>query len=333
LEQVLSSSASPKTKSSAHLWLGYLLLSEDEADMGESHFLEALQLNPKDPAATFNLGRAYLRQEKYQQALEYFQLAELELPSFWLIHIYSGWAKSSLKVNEEASKAFKLAVSESKDRWATYFYQAIFYFKNRELELARETLMKMLGRDPQYEKLSPIPLGFFQERSNYDEYLNAFDQILEKAPTEERLVGKLYLNYLNNPLSPSDDWRKMDALANRTHNILARLLSIKMMLSHSVQSGDLKTSLSKLPTNLDYFGPYAYVIRGQARERLNQLPEAQLDYKKALALDPDCASAMWYQFNLYRTLHRSEEAKSTLDNLVSSHPNYIPALEELSNIE
>lgn len=333
LEQVLNSSAVPKTKSEAHLWLGYLLLSEDESDMGESHFLEALQLNPRDASARFNLGRAYLKQEKYQQALEYFQLAELELPNFWLIHVYKGWAKFSLKFPQDASKAFKLAVSESKDRWASYFYQAIFYFRTQELELARDTLIKMLGRDPQYEALSPIPFGFFQERSSYDEYQNAFDQILEKAPEEERLMGKLYLTYLNNPLSRGEDWRKMDALANRSHNILIRLLSIKMMLPHVVDMGYLKSSLSKLPSNLDYFGPYAYVIRGQARERLSQLPEAQLDYRKALALDPDCASAMWFQFDLYRKLHRAEEAKNTLESLLSTHPNYIPALEEMANIE
>ncbi len=331
LEQVLNSSQSAPLKAEAHLWLGYLLLSEDELDMGESHFLEALELNPKDAAARFNLGRAYLKQEKSKEALDYFQLAELEMPNLWLVHIYKGWAKHSLQLNHEASLSFKTAINDSKDRWLNYIYQSIFFLKTKEYDAARESLLKMLGRDPDYERLSPVPIGFFQNRTNYDEYLNAYNEVMAKAPEDERMMGKIYINYLANPLSHSEDWRKMDALANRTNNILPRILSIKMMLRHSVDLGYLKMLISKLPPNLDFFGPYSYVLRGLAREKLNQLPEALLDYKKALALDPDCAAALWYQYDLFRKLHRVQEAKETLKNLLATHPLYIPALEQSSN--
>lgn len=333
LEQLLQSSTDSLTKSEAHLWLGYLLLSEDEGDLGESHFLEALQLNPKDVQARFNLGRTYLKQEKYQQALDYLQLAELALPSSWLVQIWKGWAKHSLGLNEEARKAFHDALNNSKDRWVIYIYQSIFYLKTKDIEAARETLLKMLGRDPDYERFNPLPIGFYQNRSHYEEYLVAFNQVMEKANEEEKLMGKLYLNYLANPLSRTEDWKKMDALANHSHNILPRILSLKMMLPHAVDSAYLKSSLSKLPPNLDYFGPYAYVLRGLAREKLNQLPEAQLDYKRALALDSNCASAMWYQYDLFRKAHRAQEAKEVLKNILLAHPNYIPALEQYSNIE
>jgi tetratricopeptide (TPR) repeat protein len=104
-----------------------------------------------------------------------------------------------------------------------------------------------------------------------------------------------------------------------------------MMLPHAVDSGYLKAVINKLPPNLDFFGPYAYVLRGQAREKLNQISEAQLDYQKALGLDPQCAVAMWYQYDLFRKLHRGPEARETLKNLITAHPNYIPALEQSAN--
>jgi tetratricopeptide (TPR) repeat protein len=331
LEQIIANPENTPEKAEAHLWLGYLLLSEDEGDMGESHFLETLQLNPKDPMARFNLGRAYLKQDKYQQALDYLQLAELELPSFWLIQVHKGWAKHSIGLNTDASLAFKSAVNEAKDRWVNYIYQSIFYLKIKDTEAARETLFKMLGRDPDFEKLSPLPLGFYQSRSNYEEYLSAFSQVMEKAPEEEKNIGKIYLTYLGNPLSRGEDWRKMDAIANHSDNLLPRILSLKMMLPHAVDSGYLKAVINKLPPNLDFFGPYAYVLRGQAREKLNQISEAQLDYQKALGLDPQCAVAMWYQYDLFRKLHRGPEARETLKNLITAHPNYIPALEQSAN--
>ncbi|MSP19692.1 MAG: tetratricopeptide repeat protein [Bdellovibrionales bacterium] len=328
LDQTLLSKGSPQLKAEAHLWLGYLLISEDdEGDMGESHFLEALQLDPKDPTARFNLGRAYLKQKKYQQALDYLQLAELELPNFWLIQVHKGWAKLALGLTADASQSFKAAVDDSRDRWVSYIYQSIFYLKNKEPEAAKDSVLKMLSRDPDFEKLSPIPLGFFQSKTNYDEYLVAYSQVMEKASDEDKLIGRIYITYLANPLSRAEDWRKMDALANRSGNILPRILSLKMLLPHAIDAGYLKNIISRLPPNLDYFGPYPYVLRAQAREKLNQISEAQTDYQKALAIDPQSAVALWYQYELFKKLHRGSEAIETLKKLLYTHPNYIPALE------
>jgi tetratricopeptide (TPR) repeat protein len=68
LDRVLTSSVGNSLKAKAHLWYGYSLLASEEDDLGESHFLEALQLSPNDPAARFNLGRTYIKQQKYAQA-------------------------------------------------------------------------------------------------------------------------------------------------------------------------------------------------------------------------------------------------------------------------
>jgi tetratricopeptide (TPR) repeat protein len=109
LDQVLDSDAPAFLKSRAHLWLGYLALSSDKLDQAEGNFLEALQLSPKDPAARFNLGRTYLKQEKYALALDYLQLAELEARDLWLIHIYKGRAKFALDQRNEAESSFRVS--------------------------------------------------------------------------------------------------------------------------------------------------------------------------------------------------------------------------------
>jgi tetratricopeptide (TPR) repeat protein len=191
LEQVLRVPQTPELKSRAHHWLGYLLLSQDEGDMGEGHFLEALQLNPKDAAARFNLGRAYLKQEKFSQALDYLQLAELEMPNLWLIHIYKGWARMALGNKEEAKSSFKTAIQASKDRWMTYIYYSIFLLRFEEYDEAKATLKQMLTYDPNYELNSPPPMEYFQSKVNYNDYLTAYNKVMEKGTSDEREMGQL----------------------------------------------------------------------------------------------------------------------------------------------
>ncbi|NBX68372.1 MAG: hypothetical protein EBR01_05340 [Proteobacteria bacterium] len=337
LEQALAApNSNSYVKSQAHLWLGYLLLSQNEGDRGESHFLEALQLDPKDAAARFNLGRAYFKQKRFQQALDYLQLAELEQPDLWLIQVHKGWAKVALGLTSDASLTFKSAINLSKDRWVNYIYQAVFFTNEKvnNFEAAKQTMIAMLGRDPDYEKLSPIPFGYFQSSSiNHKEYLEAYNVAMQTGTEEEKLIGKIYINYLASPMTRAEDWKKMDALANRSNNLLPRVLSLKMMLPNISDPVYLKTVLSKLPPNLDYFGPVAYVSRGQAREMLGNIAEAQLDYQKALTLDPTCATALWRQYELYKKLHRGPEARETLKSLLIAHPDFMPALAQSAELE
>lgn len=325
LELILNAStATPQLKSRAHHWLGYLLLSQDEGDMGESHFLEALQLNPKDAAARFNLGRAYLKQEKYSQALDYLQLAELEMPDLWLVHIYKGRAKVALGNMEEAKSAFKTAIQVSPDRWITYIYFALYLVGVRDYEEARTTLRKMLTRDPQYEFHAPAPLGFYQERVNYSEYLNAYSHVMEKGTAEEKELGRLYINYLMNG-AQEEDFRRFELLAEKGP-LLTKVIALKILLDRKISATELKTAIARLPTNLAAFGPYGYVLRGDAKVRLGSYDDAQEDFLQALKLDPKSAIAHWAYAGLLERQGRKDDARSEIRSLLTYHPSYVPAL-------
>ena len=59
--------------------LALLLMVEGERKKAESHFLEALRLNPNNPLAHFNLGWALEQKADYPSALqEYRRAAELD---------------------------------------------------------------------------------------------------------------------------------------------------------------------------------------------------------------------------------------------------------------
>ncbi len=328
LEQVVSSAASQYLKSRAHHWLGYLLLSEGEADMGESHFLEALQLNPKDPAARFNLGRAYLKQKKYSQALDYLNLAELEVPDLWLVHIYKGRAKAAMGNIEEARMAFKKAVESSPDRWITYLYYAVFLNNIRENDTAQVIMKKMLTRDPQYESYSPPPWGFYDERVPYSEYLDTFEDIMSHAISEDREMGKLYVNYLMG--SSGNESKRIEALAEKG-NLMAKVLALKIALDRDASVDVIKTATNRLPAALKEFGYFAYVLRGDARTRMGQFAEALQDIQAAMTLEPQSAVARWAYVTLLNRTGKETEAQNETKSLLTYHPTYIPAIVSTHN--
>lgn len=325
LESVLASHPAPQLKSKAHLWLGYLDLMEGEEGFGEDHFLEVLQVNTKDVAAQFNLGRAYLMQENYLKALDYLQLAELEMPDFFLIHIYKGRAKTQLNLKEEARASFQNAIHYSEDRWLSYIYYAFFQFKNHEFTEARATLKKMMTRDPSFEIYSPVPYGFYQEPVNYAEYSELFAQIMEKAPQEDKELGKLYLNYIADPQSPAG--KRILALSV-SGGLYAKVLALKVALEKKLPVQDLRPFLERLPANLNDFGYYAYVLRADAKREMNFLSEAQQDYRRALVIEPKSAISHFLLSHLLKKMQKEDDAKTELESLLSYHPNYIPALRE-----
>ncbi len=325
LEQILDSPDSqPMMKARAHQWLGYLMLSQDEGDMGESQFLEALELNPKDAATRFNLGRAYLKQEKFAQALDYLQLSELEMPDLWLVHIYKGRARQSLGSADDARASFRAAIDKAPDRWMGYIYYSLFLLGSHQQEEAQAVLRRMITRDPYFELNTPPPFGFFQEPVNYSDYLAAYLRVMDKGASDIRELGKLYIGYLEHG-SSGGEAKKLEAFADRG-GLSAKVLALKVMLDRDAPTNELKAALVKLPVNLSGFGYYAYVLRGEALSRLGEVTSANQDFEKALLIEPKSAITHWALANLLKKSQRTSDAKSEIDHLLTYHPDYIPAI-------
>ncbi len=328
LDQVIDADTTAYLKSRAHLWLGYLALMTDKLDQAEGHFLEALQMSPKDPAARFNLGRTYLKQEKYSLALDYLQLAELEAPDLWLIQIYKGRAKFALEQPADAQVAFKASMENSPDRWITYIYYALFLAQTQRAAEGQKILKQMLTRDPHYEVLSPPPFGYYQEKINYTEYLNAFTHVMEKASGEEKEVGRRYIQYL---LTNTDEGGRIETLAEKG-GLTARVLGLKLVLDREATGAEVKHALARLPESLDSFGYYAYVLRGEAYGRLGLFDEAKRDFRRSLDLAPHSAIGLWAYATLLQKVQSSAEAQSQVKELLRYHPNYIPAIVSAQNL-
>lgn len=330
LRQVAHSSQVKETvRGEALMWLGYshLMQDRDAEDRAEGYFLESLQLNPKSPATRYNLGRAYLKKGKYLEALDYLQLAELEVPELWLVHIHKGNARARLGQREEARKALRTALERAPDRWYPYMVLAAFLSRNGETENAQSVLRAMFTRDPQFEVLSPAPFGYYQEEVNYPEYQGAFQVAMADAIPEDREYGQIYLSYLNgfSTEDGANEMKRLERLADKGH-FPARILSLKISVDHFVDEATLNARLARVPADVKKFGAYAYVIRGEAKLRLNKTEEAISEFQQALAVDGRSAAAHLAVARAFTKSGRRRDAQDHLDKLLTLHPDYIPAL-------
>jgi tetratricopeptide (TPR) repeat protein len=296
------------------------MLSEEDGDMGENHFLEALQLNPKDAAARFNLGRAYLKQGRYTQALDYMQLAELETPNLWLIHIYKGRARSQLGNHEEARSSFKTALELDEERWLSHIYYSLFLFSRQEKAEAQQVLLRMLTKDPDHEKNSPPPWGFFQEPIDYTEYLSVFSHVMADAAGATRTIGQMYIRSLQ---TGKLDFKKLEEYGKKGYRH-AWLVALRKALEQP--DGFLAGIVESFAGDLGDFGAYAYVLRAQAQARMGNQGAAEGDFKTALQLEPSSAVSHYSYAKFLKDSGRLREAQTQLHQLLGFHPQFIPAI-------
>lgn len=324
LTQIISEETTTHLRSAAHRWLGYLMLAKDEGDMGENHFLESLQLDPKNSAARFNLGRAYLKQERFIQALDYFQLAELEQPELWLIHIYKGRARSELGQFQQAENHFRRAVDLEPDRWISHIYYALFLAGRQEMDSAQRILNQMILRDSQFEYLSPPPWGFFQEKTNYGEYLSVYSHISANLTPSQRTLGKTLIQFASTSTASPDVLSRLTGLAKQGET-LAQLGLLKAALTLN-DHNQVQEQLASLRGDLIEYGANAYTLRARGLALVSKPQEAEKEFKLALSIDPTNAAAHWAYAEFLGGQGRPGEMAQLIRNLLNFHPGYIPAI-------
>jgi tetratricopeptide (TPR) repeat protein len=139
-------------------------------------FNEALQLNPNNDEALYNLGVTY-RQEDPEKAITLFRKA-LEIdPDYQLAHRELGWALNRLEQYIEGEMHLRRAIElDDNDGWA-YIYWAQLLWRKNEVSLAEEAYKKAIEIWPD-DSLPHWCIAHFYE---YQERTAEADFFYEKA--------------------------------------------------------------------------------------------------------------------------------------------------------
>ncbi len=136
---------------STYVEKGWSLISLGDYDGAERALTKALEFAPDDPQTESLLGWAQMLQEKYDQALVYFQKVLMRQPANSLARINLGYICLKKRIFGEAIEHLSKAIRLDNDRKATlyaHFYLGLVYLEREMYEDAQTFFRKTLALGP-----------------------------------------------------------------------------------------------------------------------------------------------------------------------------------------
>jgi Flp pilus assembly protein TadD len=185
---------SPNT-SIHHTNLGIAYLKQNRYDEAIREFITAVSLKPDDADAHYNLGIAYLKQNRYDEAIKEFTTAVSLRPDFAEAHYNLGTAYGKQNRYDEAIKEFIITVTLRPDFAEAYDGLGTAYLdQNRYDEAVNEfvTAVKLKPDDAD----AHYNLGIAYGRQNrLDEAVKEFIAVLKRKPDDAEAHTNLGIAY------------------------------------------------------------------------------------------------------------------------------------------
>lgn len=149
-------------------------------------YREAIDENPEDPIYYYNLGIAYMRLNKDDEAIEVFKkMTEIQSESFSALK-YLGQLYAKKKDYKEASKYFSQAVKISSDDPEAYYNLGISLMNTGDYPEALGAFQKSINCQEDYAD-SYYQLGLlYLNQDKFDEALAAFETFLQIKPDDPK---------------------------------------------------------------------------------------------------------------------------------------------------
>lgn len=256
LQEVSSILTHDATNKMALCRKGQILVNIQGKKYNGNDFFNVIKLYPNDPEPIDYLGRYYYYLGEYEKALSEFEKA---------INL------DSLYVN-------------------AYFHRTGVYESTKQINKALMDYNKLIELKPQN------PVYYFYRASFYKNYKEEFQNALVDYSTAIQLDslersywynrGLLYQYNLNNNSKALEDYKKMLSLDSSdvyAINVIGLLFEKEGEISKAIETYEKGISLEfKSPQS----AAYCYNNRAKIYAKLNLLDKANLDFSKAISLDP-----------------------------------------------
>jgi tetratricopeptide (TPR) repeat protein len=312
------------------------LLNDGQIDAALDQYKVIADANPEDAQTYLRISEIYRRQGKYDEALESLKKAQamvpdaLEVPyNIAVVYQAQGRYDEAAKVLQDLLKRTEKA--ENSYSRADRSNRAIFierlgmvYRDQENYPAAVEAFRKM------------IPLGDDNTRTGYQDVIDTYreakqwtqatavaKEAVQKLPNDRelRMVLDSQLADTGDPEKPLADVRSLLKGTPEDREVYLRLAIMYTRLKRWSEAEEALNKAEQLATKPEE-KEYVYFLRGDTYQHQKKFDEAETEFKRILAMNPQSAATLNYlgYMNADRDV-RLEESLNYIKQAVSLEPN------------
>jgi len=323
-------------------WLGYLYIADNQLDLGEKYYQDALVVNPKCAMCNMNIGRIYSLKNDNKKALEYFdkavnldpndarlysnraQLKEFTGDKFGALFDFNKAIELDPKQSEyfiqrgeynSKQGYFSLAISDlnkavelAPNNYNPYFQRASVYYGKQMVKEALEDITKAMQLDSTQQALYTGRGAIYSVLKEHGKAIADFTKAIQLNPKD-------YLPYYNRALDKYA-LEDMDGSCSDLHECYS-------VLKKYDPNNSLKTELEySIGNYCDSLKASYYYQRGIAFYNLQQFDKAINIYSIGANKFPNNSMILSFRGNAY----------FALKNYVKALPDYYSSIKNKANV-
>ena len=284
------------------------LLNDGQIDAALDQYKVIADANPEDAQTYLRISEIYRRQGKYDQALESLKKAEAMVPDalevpYNIAVVYQAQARydEAVKILQDLLK--KTEKSESSYSQADRNNRAIFmerlgmvYRDQENYTAAVEAFRRMipLGDDNARTGYQDV-IDTYREAKQWPQATAAAKEAVQKLPNDRelRMVLDAQLADTDDPEKPLADVRSLLKGTPEDREVYLRLAIMDQRLKRWSDSEEALNKAEQLSTKAED-KEYVYFLRGSTLEREKKYDQAEAEFKKILAVNPQSAATLNY---------------------------------------
>jgi tetratricopeptide (TPR) repeat protein len=312
------------------------LLNDGQIDAALDQYKVIADANPEDAQTYLRISEIYRRQGKYDEALESLKKAETMVPDalevpYNIAVVYQAQARYDeavkilqdlLKKTEKADSSYSQA---DRNNRAIFIERLGMVYRDQEnYQAAVETFRKM------------IPLGDDNARTGYQDVIDTYrdakqwpqatavaKEAVQKLPDDRdlRMVLDSQLADTGDPDKPLADVRSLLKGTPEDRDVYLRLAIMQTRLKRWSDAEEALNKAEQLSTKAED-KEYVFFLRGDTYQREKKFDEAEAEFKKILAANPQNGATLNYlgYMNADRDV-RLEESLNYIKAAVSLEPS------------
>jgi tetratricopeptide (TPR) repeat protein len=284
------------------------LLNDGQVDAALDQYKVIADANPEDAQTYLRISEIYRRQGKYDDALDSLKKAQTMVPDalevpYNIAVVYQAQGRYDeaekllqdlLKKTEKADNSYSQA--DRNNRGIFVERLGMVYRDQENYQAAVEIFRKMipLGDDNARTGYQDV-IDTYREAKQWPEATAAAKEALQKLPNDRelRMVLDAQLADTGDPEKPLADVRSLLKGTPEDRDVYLRLAIMDQRLKRWSDAEEALNKAEQLSTKSED-KEYVYFLRGSTYEREKKYDEAEAEFKKVLAVNPQSAATLNY---------------------------------------